>query len=219
VSAHRLLPVPLAAALLLAGCQAGGSSQAALTTIPAASTTIPATPAPDGADVPVPGSTLAPDPTADARTLPDGLVLAVVVPEAPDETAATLSLAVDRWAADRGVAVERHVVTGGDELQGLVDSLVGAGGPTIVVAPGAALLDELDSVSPQNLGTHFLLLGAQLVEPTANVTAVVWSASDGGSRAPADGAAFTADRSDEAVAAGVANVLAGVTGVVVHLDA
>jgi hypothetical protein len=219
VSVHRLLPVPLAAALLLAGCQAG-SSQAALTTIPAASTTIQATPAPDGADVPVPGSTRAPGRTADAQAVPDGLVLAVVVPEAPDGTAATLSLAVDRWAADRGVVVERHVVTGGDELQGLVDSLVGAGGPTIVVAPGAALLDELDSVSPQNLGTQFLLLGAQLAEPTANVTAVVWSsASDLGSRAPADGAAFTADRSDEAVAAGVANVLAGVTGVVVHLDA
>lgn len=191
---------------LLTGCGAVGAQDAATPTA-----------------APVPGSTLAPDLAATGAPVPDGMALAVVVPADPDVATAPLADAVDRWAAAHDVEHVRHVVTGDDDLVALVES-AGTDGATVVV-PGGELVDAVDSASSQHLEVPFLLLGAQLPEPTENVTAVVWpGATSRGSRAPADepdesaeAAAVTADRADAAVAAGLAGLRAGTTGVVLDL--
>ncbi|WP_448630981.1 hypothetical protein [Cellulomonas soli] len=67
------------------------------------------------------------------------------------------------------------------------------------------------------------MVGAEIAEPTANVTAADWSGAsyrgEGlGSASTYDPASFTPDRCARAVRAGVAAVLGEVTGVVVWVD-
>ena len=66
-------------------------------------------------------------------------------------------------------------------------------------------------------------MGAELAEPTRNVTAVAWSGAsfrgEGlGTSSTYDAASFTAERCSASVRAGVAAVLNDVTGVVIWLD-
>ncbi len=209
------------AALLLTGC--GGGADVGT---PAAPSTPPSPAAGPGTlpgTAPVPGATLAPDPAATDAAVPEGLTLAVALPADPDPADVALVDAVDRWAGGRGVAVTRHPVGADAHLADVADAVAPLGDRGVVVVAGPALVDLLDSVSSQRLGTPFLVLGAQLPEPTANVTATVWAgATSRGSRAPADNAptdaGVAATPADAAVAAGMAQVLSGVTGVVVHLD-
>lgn len=204
----------LGVALLLAGCGTSDREPGA------AAADVPVGPVGAHVEVPVPGATVAPDPDAGSVPRPAGLSLVVVVPPGADDATWVLVEAVDRWAADGGVGVDLREVVDDADLQAVVD---GVGEEGVVVVPGGGLVDELDSVSSQNLHVEFLVLGAQLPEPTANVTAVVWpGATSRGSRAPADDAvdpsSATPDRSDAAAAAGLASVLSGRTGVVVRLD-
>ncbi|RMI09084.1 BMP family ABC transporter substrate-binding protein [Cellulomonas triticagri] len=82
--------------------------------------------------------------------------------------------------------------------------------PDVVVVVGADLVDALDRVSSQRLGQQFLVVGAQLPEPTANVTAVVWPGADArwAVDAPTD-AAVLLPRVAEATVAGLASVADG----------
>lgn len=61
--------------------------------------------------------------------------------------------------------------------QARVDAAVTAEADLIVVV-GADALDAVDRESAQRLDQRFLILGAQLPEPTENVTAVIWSGAD-----------------------------------------
>jgi hypothetical protein len=218
-----LRPALLAAVLLVAGCSAAADGPSARTAPSERVATEPTSPAAATTDVPVPGSTLAPDVLAEHLApdgpTPEGLEVTVLLPPEPDAATTTLAEGVDRWATEHGSRTVRRVVTDGDGLQQLLDAGTGAG--HLVVAPGAALVDPLDSVAAQNLGVDFLVLGAQLVEPTQNVTAVVWpgaSIPGAAGEQPADDA-VTPQRADAAVAAGAASVLTGLTGIVVDLAA
>lgn len=223
---RRVAPAVLGLAVLaLAACSAAGPAPSA--TVRA---DVPAGVAADGAGSsglpgsaePVPGSTVPPAADPASVVVPAGLEVLLVVPDAPDAATTVLADAVDRWAAAHGVAVDRHDVAPDDDLQPLVAPYAQGGHDVVVVAPGGGLVDPLDALSSQNLAVPFLLLGAQLPEPTANVTAVVWpGATSRGSRAPADedpdATTVTPERSDAAVAAGAAQVLAEATGTVVEL--
>lgn len=61
--------------------------------------------------------------------------------------------------------------------QARVDAAITAEADLIVVV-GADALDAVDRESAQRLDQRFLILGAQLPEPTENVTAVIWSGAD-----------------------------------------
>lgn len=166
-----------------------------------------------GADVPAPGSTVAPVAPTDAG-IPAGLTLAVVAPDStPDTTAARR--AVDALADDLGATVTHvgAVPQGTDDPETLLQAALDAG-PDVVVVLGPALLDALDRVSASTLDQQFLTLGTRLPEPTANVTAVVWP---GVEDVPQDGPVEVAPRAREALAAGLAAMTTGGSGYVVAL--
>ncbi len=95
----------------------------------------------------------------------------------------------------------------------------------LVVSAGDPLADPLALVTASWPDQKFLLLGAELAEPTFNVTAAVWkgtTARGGGSGAgnawKHDPATFTVERARRALDAGVAAVLRGYAGFVVQVD-
>lgn len=92
----------------------------------------------------------------------------------------------------------------------------------VVVGLGERTVDVFSFETAQWLEQQFLIVGAQLAEPTANVTAVIWDgATSRGSAASADGAldasALTPDLATAAMMTGIERVRAGATGVVLRL--
>jgi hypothetical protein len=145
----------------------------------------------------------------------------VVLLTAGDDAATrTLRSAVSAWAADEDVDL-RAVDAGGDAITGIVHAM--DMNPELIVAAGEGLIDAMAMVTPNHLDVPFLVLGAELAEPTENVTAVDWTGAgfrgEGlGSATHFDEASFTLERCDDAVRAGVAAVLTGMTGVVLWIS-
>jgi hypothetical protein len=95
--------------------------------------------------------------------------------------------------------------------------------PDLVISAGNDLIDPLAMVTPNHLDQQFLVVGAELAEPTANVTAADWTGAsfrgEGlGMSSTYDPASFTPARAAAAVRAGVASVLNGLTGIVIWLS-
>ena len=96
--------------------------------------------------------------------------------------------------------------------------------PDLVICAGNSLVDALALVTASFLDQQFLVVGAQLPEPTVNVTAAIWKgASPRGREVPDtassfDSGAFTPDHAGAAIRAGVASVLSDLTGIVIWLD-
>ena len=95
--------------------------------------------------------------------------------------------------------------------------------PDLVICAGNHLVDPLALVTPNHLDQQFLVLGAELAEPTENVTATDWIGAsfrgEGlGMPSAYDPATFTPERAARAVRAGVAAVLNDLTGIVIRLD-
>jgi hypothetical protein len=96
--------------------------------------------------------------------------------------------------------------------------------PDLVICAGHALVDALALVTASHLDRQFLVVGAQLPEPTVNVTAAIWrGASSRGGEAPDtassfDPDTFTREHAGAAIRAGVASVLSDLTGIVIWLD-
>ena len=94
--------------------------------------------------------------------------------------------------------------------------------PDLIVSAGNGLIDPLALVTASHLAQQFLVVGAELAEPTQNVTAVDWSGAsfrgEGlGMSSTYDPASFTATRCAAAIRAGVAAVLNNLTGIVLWL--
>jgi hypothetical protein len=222
-SDHRPLATLLAAtalALSLSGCS------------PAADASTMATPLPvgtlgpgfiDPAAPPAPESTIAPEPGSwDDVHPPRGYRVALLT-AGSDAPTATLAAAVERWAEAEGVHLDTiSVPEAADDVDGIVRAM--DLGPDLVISAGNRLVDPLALVTASHLDQDFLVLGAQVPEPTMNVTASIWpGAASRGSEVPDsessfDADAFTAQRADTAIRAGVASVLSGITGIVIRLD-
>lgn len=138
-----------------------------------------------------------------------------------DENARTrvLSAQVRAWAASAGARL--HVVRAEGPGR-YVDSIQRAieDGSDLIVTTGDGLVDPLALVTASNLGQQFLMVGAELAEPTLNVTAADWTGAsfrgEGlGRPSQFDPATFTPERAARAVRAGVAAVLSGRSGTVV----
>lgn len=204
-------------ALFLTGCSGGGSTSSQ----PPAPVASSSAAGESAVVLPEPGRTIEVEPVS-APTEWTGLRLAVVVPVG-SPSADRLRKAVSDAASARGASVEEIVAAapGIDALGAAFEAAV-ATDPDLVVGLGGAASDVFGFETPKHLDRQFLIVGAQVAEPTANVTAVIWEgATSRGSSAAADGAleddASTLSRGEEALAAGVESVRAGITGVVLHL--
>ncbi|MGD8193784.1 hypothetical protein ACEXQB_004735 [Herbiconiux sp. P18] len=156
-------------------------------------------------------------PTVAAPTeiaVPTGLALVVVLPGAgtagadqADAARDALTVFASANAAsvtllDVGQTTDANVV-----YQRALDS-----DPDVVVTVGPAGLDGLQKVAADHPEREFLVLGAKPNAPTANITAVVWPGSDA---SPV--AADLAARVPSAVAAGISEITAARTGLVIAL--
>lgn len=144
----------------------------------------------------------------------------VLLTSGEDPTTLALRASVTAWAADEDVDL-RTVDADGDAITGIVHAM--DLNPELVVAAGEDLIDAMAMVTPNHLDVSFLVLGAELAEPTENVTAVDWTGAgfrgEGlGSATHFDEASFTPERCDDAIRAGVAAVLNGMTGVVLWIS-
>ncbi|MFE7506880.1 BMP family ABC transporter substrate-binding protein [Promicromonospora sp. NPDC057488] len=209
-----------AVALTLAACGAtapgtaphDGASPAPLTGFAARFVGSSHQPAPEATVRPTPG-------TWDDVAAPAGFSM-VVVARGADATTATLTDAVEHYAEEHGADLTVLPARDDDEVEQRIDEAVAAA-PDLVVGVGDGVVDVFSLITAQYLETDFLLVGAQLPEPTHNVTAVVWPGAEfrgtglGNDAARAN--AVTPDRAREAVAAGAASVLHDLTGIVIEL--
>ncbi|WP_235002128.1 type 1 periplasmic-binding domain-containing protein [Actinacidiphila paucisporea] len=126
------------------------------------------------------------------------------------------------WSREEDVDL-RTVTAGGpaDLAPGITRAL--GMRPDLIVSAGNDLVDPLATVTPNHLSQQFLVVGAELAEPTQNVTAVDWSGAsfrgEGlGMSSTYDPASFTTERCSASIRAGVAAVLNDLTGIVIWLD-
>ncbi|WP_421732725.1 hypothetical protein [Cellulomonas sp.] len=171
---------------------------------------------------PSPEATLNPRPGSWDGVGPPPGYRVVLLTAGDDEPTTALVDAVTRWADDEDV--DLRTVTAAD-AHDLVPSIIEAIdlNADLVVSAGNDLVDPLAIVSASHLDQPFLVVGAELAEPTHNVTAVDWSGAafrgEGlGASSTYDPDSFTPERCATAVRAGVAAVLSDVTGIVVWID-
>ena len=222
---RRIARVVVGAALVvsLAGCGSGGSAAPHADPAPSTAPLMPAAARFAGsAERPAPEATVRPAPGSWAGTgLPAGSTV-VLVTRGDDTATATLAAAVRQHAAAHDADLTVLRARDDDEVERRVDEAVAASAD-LVVGAGDGVVDVFSLVTAQYLETPFLVVGAQLPEPTHNVTAVVWPGAEfrgtGLGNEAADQAAVTTERARDAVDAGVASVRHGLTGIVIELPA
>ena len=173
-----------------------------------------APPSPEATIVPLPGSWDEIRPSKGYRV--------VLLTSGDDRPTEALATAVRQWADDEHVDLRTVVAMDVTDLVPSISSAIEMG-PDLVVSAGSDLVDPLALVTASHLDQQFLVVGAEIAEPTHNVTAVDWSGAsfrgEGlGTSSTYDPDSFTAERCAAAVRAGVAAVLGEVTGIVVWLD-
>lgn len=225
MSRARLLP-PLAAALCLAAPLAlAGCTATAPTPVGSGATTSGLHPLGagflGGGTTPTPEATIDPAPGSWKGVEPPAGYEIVLITAGDDAATTTLAAGVTRWAQQRNVSVTALSASGDDEVETQLRRAVESA-PDLVIGAGAGVVDVFALQTAQNLHQQFLVVGAELPEPTANTTSVVWrGASFRGSGISTDDdrvpSAVTPARASDAVAAGVASVLHGLTGIVLHL--
>ncbi|GAA5195165.1 hypothetical protein GCM10025773_00470 [Microbacterium jejuense] len=215
----RALSATAAAVLLLSltGCATDDWSapRAAPTVVgtPAAGFMPATAPSPEATVVPADGSWQGVSPSAGYRV--------VLLTSGSDATTEVLNAAVEDWASEEQVSLRTVVAEDSGAIRAIVDAMDMK--PDLIVSTGEALVDALAMVTPNHLDVSFLVLGAELAEPTYNVTAVDWTGAgfrgEGlGSATHFDESSFTPERSDAAIRAGAAAVLTGMTGVVLWIE-
>ncbi|MEZ0448766.1 hypothetical protein [Cellulomonas sp. ICMP 17802] len=216
----RALAAVALAAVLLTGCSAGAdwsrprTGPTAVGVLGAGFVDPSAPPSPEATIDPRPGSW-------DGIGPPPGYRV-VLLTSGDDAPTRALVDAVTAWADDERVDLRTVTATGADDLVPSITEALGMHAD-LVVSAGNALVDPLAVVSASHLDQPFLVVGAELAEPTHNVTAVDWSGAsfrgEGlGTSSTYDAASFTPERCAAAVRAGVAAVVSGVTGIVVWID-
>ncbi|MGC4085947.1 MAG: hypothetical protein QM736_28420 [Vicinamibacterales bacterium] len=177
----------------------------------------------DPAAPPPPEGMITPKPGSWADVHPPRGYRVVLLIAGDDPATTTLAAAVKHWVQAEHVSLDTVVAKAPDRF---IDAIVEAMDlrPDLIVSASPALVDALALVTASHLDRHFLVVGAQLPEPTVNVTAAIWQGASSRGREVADTAssfdlaAFTRERADAAIRAGVASVLNDLTGIVIWLD-
>ncbi|MEU6012186.1 hypothetical protein [Streptomyces sp. NPDC047453] len=221
----RLLPActlaaAVATAVLLGGCSSGDDwsqphpKPSAIGTLGPGFADPAAPPAPEATITPRPGSWDALRPSEDYRV--------VLLTAGKDPQTRTLVSAVKKWAEEVHADLRTVTATKPDEFVPHISEAIGMR-PDLIISAGNDLVDPLAVVTANHLDQQFLVVGAELAEPTSNVTAADWTGAsfrgEGlGMSSSYDPASFTSERADRAVRAGVAAVLSDLTGIVVWVD-
>jgi hypothetical protein len=170
-------------------------------------------PAPESAITPRPGSWDGVHPSKGYRV--------VLLTAGDDRPTMTLVDAVTTWADEEDVSLKTVTATDpGKYVSSIVEAIDLA--PDLIIAAGNGLVDPLALVTANHLDRQVLVIGAELAEPTGNVTAADWRGAsfrgEGlGMPSSYDPATFTPARAGRAVRAGVAAVLNGLTGIVIRV--
>jgi hypothetical protein len=173
-----------------------------------------APPTPEGTIEPVPGS------WNEVRPSPGYRV--VLLTAGDDPQTRTLVTAVTEWAAEEQVSLKTVTATESGQFTQTITQAVNLA-PDLIISAGNDLVDALTLVTASHLDRQFLVIGAEMAEPTANVTAADWRGAtfrgEGlGMSSTYDPTSFTPHHAAAAVRAGVASVLTGHTGIVIRLD-
>lgn len=217
-----IIGLAAAASLAIAGCS---------TTVPAPATAVSSTTPSastlgegfyDPASPPAPEGTITPEDNSwDEAHPPAGYSVVLLTFGDEDETV-TLVKAVEEWAAAEDVELETVVPDSTDDLiDGTHEAIEKA--PDLIIAVGHSVIDPLAAVTPSNLHQQFLIVGAEIAEPTSNVTSADWTGAgfrgEGlGTPTDHDTTTFTPERADRAIRAGVASVVNNLTGIVVWVS-
>jgi hypothetical protein len=176
----------------------------------------------DRAAPPAPEATITPRPGSWDTVHPSKGYRVVLLTAGKDAQTRTLVDAVTEWAGKEHVSLRTVTATKPGEFIARISSAIELA-PDLIICAGNDLIDPLAMVTPNHLGQRFLVVGAELAEPTANVTAADWTGAsfrgEGlGMSSTYDPATFTPERAGRAVRAGVAAVLNGLTGIVIWLN-
>ncbi|WP_259542094.1 type 1 periplasmic-binding domain-containing protein [Herbiconiux daphne] len=174
-----------------------------------------------GAVSPTPEATISPEPGSWNAVTPPAGYRVVLISAGDDSATTTLSTAVRAWAEGHDVVFQQLRAMTDDEVEERIDQAA-ASEPDLVIGAGAGVVDVFALITGQYLAQQFLVLGAELPEPTANVTSVIWPGAmfrgtGLGSSGEIDPTSVTARRARDAIAAGSASVLHGHTGIVLDL--
>jgi hypothetical protein len=170
---------------------------------------------------PAPEATITPRPGSWDGVRPSKGYRVVLLQAGTDTPTTTLATAVDRWADEVDADLKTVTARRPREYVARIGEAINLK-PDLIISVGNGLVDPLALVTANHLDQPFLVVGAELAEPTANVTAADWvgaSFRGEGLGLPSayDPSSFTAERAGRAVRAGVAAVLHGVTGVVLRI--
>ncbi|GHI95393.1 hypothetical protein [Streptomyces olivaceus] len=209
-----------AAAALLTGCGSGDDGSPSRPTPSAVGRLGAGFVAPG--TTPAPESTVTPQPGSWDGVRPSDGYRVTLVTAGDGQPVRTVVEAVREWAEEQDVGLETVTAAGDSDLIPAVTRAMDTEADLIVSA-GDDLVDPLVNVTPNHLDQQFLVVGAELAEPTENVTAVDWTGAsfrgEGlGTPTTYDAASFTPARCAAAVRAGTAAVLSGRTGIVVWMD-
>jgi hypothetical protein len=171
-------------------------------------------PAPEAAITPRPGSWDGVHPSKDYRV--------VLLTAGEDKATRTLVGAVKDWGEQEDASIKTVTASRPDQYVPQITKAMGLK-PDLIVSVGNGLVDPLALVTANHLKQQFLVIGAELAEPTHNVTAANWPGAsfrgEGlGTASGYDPATFTHERATRAIRAGVAAVLTGWTGIVIQLN-
>jgi basic membrane lipoprotein Med (substrate-binding protein (PBP1-ABC) superfamily) len=170
---------------------------------------------------PSPEATITPSPGSWNDVRPSKGYRVVLLTAGDDPQTQTLVTAVRDWAEDEHVSLKTVKATAADQYVGRITEAIDLK-PDLIVSAGNALVDPLALVTASHLDQQFLLIGAEVAEPTANVTAADWPGAsyrgEGlGMSSTYDPKSFTPARATAAIRSGVASVLHGLTGIVIWL--
>jgi hypothetical protein len=171
---------------------------------------------------PAPEATIRPSPGSWDGVHPSNGYRVVLLTAGDDPQTKVLVTAVTEWAEEEHVSLRTVTATEPDQFISRISNAIDLA-PDLIISAGNDLVDPLAMVTANHLDQQFLVVGAELAEPTANVTAADWTGAsfrgEGlGMSSTYDADSFTPERAATAVRAGVASVLNGLTGIVIWLD-
>ncbi|MFD0783188.1 hypothetical protein ACFQZ8_04520 [Micromonospora azadirachtae] len=176
----------------------------------------------DPTDPPKPEGTVTPRPGSWNAVHPPKGYRVVLLTTGDDAPTKALVKAVRDWAEEEDVDLRTIAPKDAHDFVPSIDRAVKMS-PDLIVSAGNDLIDPLALVTASHLSQQFLVVGAEVAEPTHNVTAADWSGAsfrgEGlGMSSTYDANSFTAERCAAAIRAGVAAVLNDLTGIVIWLD-
>ncbi|GIM91456.1 hypothetical protein [Paractinoplanes toevensis] len=167
---------------------------------------------------PSPEATITPSPGSWDEVHPPKGYRVVLLTSGDDAPTRALVGAVQEWAEAEDAELRTVTAPAHDPIPSITKAL--GMNADLIVSAGNDLIDPLAIVTANHLSQQFLVVGAEVAEPTANVTAVDWSGAsfrgEGlGMSSTYDAASFTAERCADAIRAGAAAVLNKLTGIVI----